>query len=113
MKERVTVVTGERGTFVADTLHADLTFHANGVVPTQWDDIARFRGVTEGDMIRYAIAKPEPLRTEHEAFREAVLGRPSEVVTMRQGMATVAVAEAVIESAVKGETVALDPVEQL
>jgi predicted dehydrogenase len=107
MKERVTVVTGDRGTFVADTLNADLTFHANGVVPTEWDDIARFRGVTEGDMIRYAIAKPEPLRTEHEAFRNAVLGRQADIVTMRQGLATVAVAEAVIESARLGRSVDL------
>ncbi|MGH8840668.1 MAG: Gfo/Idh/MocA family protein [Jiangellaceae bacterium] len=105
MKERVTVVTGDRGTFVADTLNADLTFHANGIVPTEWDDIARFRGVTEGDMIRYAIAKPEPLRTEHEAFRDAVLGREADIVTMRQGLATVAVAEAVIESARLGRSV--------
>jgi predicted dehydrogenase len=107
MKERITVVTGDRGTFVADTLNADLTFHANGIVPTEWDDIARFRGVTEGDMIRYAIAKPEPLRTEHEAFRDAVLGRQADIVTMRQGLATVAVAEAVIESARRGRSVDL------
>ena len=106
MKERVTVVTAERGTFVADTLHADLTFHANGIVPTEWDDIARFRGVTEGDMIRYAIAKPEPLRTEHEAFRDAVLGiADADIVTMTEGMVTVAVAEAVIESATSGNAV--------
>jgi predicted dehydrogenase len=107
MKERITVVTGERGTFVADTLHADLTFHANGIVRTEWDDIARFRGVTEGDMIRYAIAKPEPLRTEHEAFRDAVLGMDADIVTMRQGLATVAVAEAVLESAQEGRSVDL------
>jgi UDP-N-acetylglucosamine 3-dehydrogenase len=107
MKERVTVVTGDRGTFVADTLNADLTFHANGIVPTEWDDIARFRGVTEGDMIRYAIAKPEPLRTEHEAFRDAVLGMQADIVTMRQGLATVAVAEAVFESARLGRSVDL------
>ena len=37
MKERVTIVTGEKGAFVADTLTADLTFHANGTVPTEWD----------------------------------------------------------------------------
>src|SRR5439155_8973450 len=47
MKERVTIVTGSRGTFVADTLAADLTFYANAAVPTEWDDIARFRGVAE------------------------------------------------------------------
>ena len=30
MKERITVVTGERGAYVADTISADLTFYANG-----------------------------------------------------------------------------------
>jgi UDP-N-acetylglucosamine 3-dehydrogenase len=105
MKERVTIVTGEKGTFVADTLTADLTFFANGTVPTQWGALAEFRGVSEGDVVRYAIAKPEPLRTEHEAFRDAVLGKEADIVTMEQGLATVAVAEAVIESAGTGRTV--------
>jgi UDP-N-acetylglucosamine 3-dehydrogenase len=105
MKERVTIVTGEKGAFVADTLTADLTFFANGTVPTAWGALAEFRGVSEGDMIRYAFSKPEPLRTEHEAFRDAVLGTPCDVVTMAQGLATVAVAEAVIESASTGRTV--------
>jgi predicted dehydrogenase len=103
MKERVTVVTGDRGTFVADTLTADLTFYANGTVPTTWDSIAKFRGVSEGDVVRYAIAKPEPLRTEHEAFRDAVLGQDSGIVTMEDGLATVRVAEAVLRSAQTGE----------
>lgn len=103
-KERVTVITGDRGAFVADTLTADLTFHANGTVDTEWDDVARFRGVSEGDMIRYAIAKPEPLRSEHEAFRDALLGMDADIVTMRQGLATVSVAESVLRSAMTGET---------
>ena len=46
LKERVTIMTGERGTFVADTLTADLTFYANGSVPTTWGGIAAVpRGV--------------------------------------------------------------------
>ena len=32
MKERVTVVTGDRGTYIADTATGDLTFHANGTI---------------------------------------------------------------------------------
>lgn len=107
LKERVTIITGERGTFVADTTTADLTFYANGSIPTTWDDIAHFRGVSEGDVVRYAIAKPEPLLVEHENFRNAVLGKDNDIVTMRQGLATVEVAEAVIESARTGETVLL------
>jgi predicted dehydrogenase len=107
LKERVTIITGERGAFVADTLTADLTFYANGQIRHTWDDIANFRGVSEGDVIRFAIAKPEPLRVEHEQFRDAVLGKNADIVTMSQGLATVAVAEACIESAVKGTTVTL------
>src|SRR5664280_2324478 len=107
LKERVTVITGERGTFVADTLVADLTFYANGSVPTTWSGIAQFRGVSEGDMVRYAIAKPEPLRVEHENFRDAVLGKNADIVTMEQGLTTVVVAEAMIESARTGRTIDL------
>ena len=107
MKERVTVVTGEKGAFVADTLLADLTFHANGEIVTRWDDVAQFRGVSEGDMIRFAIDKPEPLRTEHENFRDAILGKDTDIVTMAQGLNTVRVAEAVLESAATGQSVSL------
>lgn len=104
-KERVTVITGEKGAFVVDTLHADLTFHANGNVPTEWAEVARFRGVSEGDVIRYAIAKPEPLKVEHECFRDAVLGLPADIVTMRDGLATVQVAEAILRSAASDQSV--------
>jgi UDP-N-acetylglucosamine 3-dehydrogenase len=106
-KERQTVVTGELGTFVADTVTADLTFHANGTSETTWDFLAGFRGVSEGDSIRYALGKREPLLVEHEAFRDAILGKSSEVVSMQEGVATVRVAEAVLESALSGLTVAV------
>ena len=107
-KERTTVVTGELGAFVIDTLTADLTFHANGVVASQWDEMAQFRGVREGDVIRFAFPKPEPLRTEHEAFRDAILGDSSRIVPMIAGLATVRTAEAVLVSASEGRSVALE-----
>ncbi|WP_043650037.1 Gfo/Idh/MocA family protein [Terracoccus sp. 273MFTsu3.1] len=107
LKERVTTITGELGAFVADTLTADLTFYANGSVRVVRDDIAQFRGVSEGDMIRFAIAKPEPLRVEHEQFRDAVLGKDADIVSMRQGVDTVRVAEACIESAQLGSNISL------
>lgn len=107
LKERVTVITGERGALVVDTLTADLTFYGNGRVASEWGELARFRGVSEGDMIRYAISKPEPLRTEHEQFRDAVLGLDADIVTMEEGLRTVEVAEAVISSAADGRVVRL------
>ena len=106
-KERVTVISGELGAFVADTLSADLTFYANGLVPTEWDEVANFRGVREGDVIRYAIPKPEPLRLEHEAFRDAVFGRPADIVTMEQGVAVTRIADAMLRSATSGLGVTL------
>lgn len=106
-KERVTVITGSKGSFVADTLTADLTFHANGEIESSWDAIAKFRGVSEGDVVRYAITKPEPLRTEHEQFRDAVLGQDADIVTMTQGMRTVKVAEACIESSATGTVISV------
>ncbi|WP_454295687.1 Gfo/Idh/MocA family protein [Salana multivorans] len=106
-KQRVTIVTGERGAFVADTLTADLTFYANGVVRTEWESVAAFRGVAEGDVTRYAIPKREPLRTELEAFRDAVLGRSAQHVSLAEGLATLEVAEAMLASAAAGRTVEL------
>lgn len=99
MKERVTVVTGEKGAFVADTLTADLTFHANGVVSTEWESVANFRGVSEGDMTRFAIQKREPLRVEHEKFRDAVLGLSHDVVTLQEGLHTLRTAEDLLHTA--------------
>ncbi|GLI30101.1 MULTISPECIES: Gfo/Idh/MocA family protein [Brachybacterium] len=107
-KERVTVVTGEKGALIGDTLSADLTFHANGETATNlWESMASFRGVSEGDSITYALQRKEPLVTEHEAFRDAVLGDASNIVTMREGLHTVRTVEAVLESAETEQSVAL------
>ncbi|MFC7376603.1 Gfo/Idh/MocA family protein [Brachybacterium sp. GCM10030267] len=108
-KERVTVVTGENGALVGDTINADLTFHANGEKATNlWESMASFRGVSEGDSIRYSLQRKEPLATEHEAFRDAIGGDTSNIVTMREGLHTVRTVEAVLESARAGEVVRLD-----
>lgn len=105
MKERVTIVTGERGAFVADTSTGDLTFYANGTIPLEWESVSSFRGVSEGDVIRYAFAKREPLRVEHENFRDAVLGQQTDVVTMEQGLRTLEVVEGMLRSARTGVAV--------
>ncbi|MFI7428861.1 Gfo/Idh/MocA family protein [Micromonospora sp. NPDC049836] len=105
LKERSTVVTGDKGCFVADTLTADLTFYANGAIDTEWEALRAFRGVAEGDMVRFAIPKREPLLVEHERFRDAVEGKESDIVTLRQGLRTVQVAAALLTSASDGSTV--------
>ncbi len=107
-KERLTIVTGERGAFVADTLTADLTFYENGTIATDWDALTAFRGVSEGTVTRFALDKREPLKAEHEAFRDQILGLPGEAVTLQQGLEVLRVCEASIESSKTGKTVQLE-----
>ena len=105
-KIRRTRVLGDRGMFEADTLTADLTLYRNGDHATApW--LQQQRGVTEGDMTRFAIAKPEPLGSELREVVAMARGEESGVVTLEEGLETVRVAEAVLESACTGETVHL------
>lgn len=104
-KERTTVVTGERGALVADTAMGDLTFYENGDMPVQWDQIAAFRGVSEGEVVRYALNKREPLAVEQEHFRDAILGVGSEHVSMDEGLQALRVVEGILESARTGQSV--------
>lgn len=107
-KERLTLVTGERGAFLADLLTADLTFYENGTTTSDWEAMTTFRGVTEGTVTRFAFDKREPLKMEHEAFRDRILGIPSEAVTLREGLAVLRVCEASIDSAKMRESVKLE-----
>jgi UDP-N-acetylglucosamine 3-dehydrogenase len=107
-KVRRTRVLGERGMLVADTLTADLTFFANGELRSEWAASEQARGVSEGDMTRYALARREPLLAELEAFCDLLVGMPdAPVVTLAEGLETVRCAEAVLASAAAGQTVEL------
>jgi predicted dehydrogenase len=98
LKERKIIITGEKGTFVADTLRADLTFYENGKIEIFQSELAHFRGVTQGDIHILAFEKPEPLVVEHQNFRDAVLGKPSNIVSLEEGTTTVKIADAIIKS---------------
>ncbi|HEV7752299.1 MAG TPA: Gfo/Idh/MocA family oxidoreductase [Baekduia sp.] len=106
-KVRRTRILGERGMLVADTLRADLTFYENADTPTQgWPAMQAMRGVAEGDMTRYALTRAEPLAVELQGFCALIRGEANpQVVTLAEGLETVAVAEAVLASAATGETV--------
>ena len=107
-KVRRTRILGERGMLVADTLTADLTFYENGDVGSEWSASQSMRGVSEGDMTRYALSRREPLLAELEAFIDLVEGGPEGgIVTLDEGAGVVATAEAVLASAATGESVVL------
>ena len=95
-KERLVVITGSKGAYICDTLTSDLTFFSAETTDTEWDELANFRGTSEGDVIKFAFPKSEPLRGEHESFRDAVLGKDSEIVTMREGLAVIEVSDRIL-----------------
>lgn len=107
-KVRRTRILGEKGMLVADTLTSDLTFFANGEVTSEWSAAQAQRGVSEGDMTRYALSRREPLLVELEAFCDYVAGDDdAPVVMLEEGLGTVLAAEAVLAAAASGETVRL------
>jgi predicted dehydrogenase len=103
-RRRVTVL-GERGALVADLLSADVSLFSNGSVPHEWEEMARLKGVSEGDMVRYAVMKREPLQVELENFRDAILGRSdTEMVTLDRGVAIMEVADRMLDGAAQSLT---------
>ena len=107
LKERKTIITGEKGTFVADTLRSDLTFYENGSFLNTQRELAHFRGVTQGETTIFAFDKPEALLVEHQEFIKSLSGIDSDSVTLQQASETIHVAEAIIKSARIGESIKL------
>lgn len=99
LKERVTVVTGETGIFVADTLTGDLTLHRNGQFDIDWETLSSFRGVSEGDVIRFAFAKTEPLKSELMSFFRLVNGEKNHnSVSLGEGLEVMSVLTRILTS---------------
>jgi predicted dehydrogenase len=105
-KIRRTRVLGEGGMLEADTLTGDLYFYENAQVQIDWQATQQFKGVSEGNVVRYALRREEPLRVELETFLDLLEGRDADVVTLAQGVEIVRVAEAVLESARTGQVLA-------
>jgi predicted dehydrogenase len=80
-KIRELYVTGERGMFRVDYLTQDLYFYENAITSSpDWGALRMLRGVSEGNMVRYSVAKKEPLLSELEQFLAAVeTGQPTPV----------------------------------
>jgi predicted dehydrogenase len=115
-KIRELSVLGERGMFAVDYLSRDLTFFENdhprgdgAVAAGVAEDWAahHLKGVSEGPVHVLKIEKREPLRVELEAFAEAVRDGTPPAVSPEDGIAAMAVAEALVRAAATGEHVTL------
>jgi len=101
-------VIGERGMFRVDYLTQDLYFFENAsAAEGGWEAIQMLRGVKEGRMIRYAIAKREPLRNELEQFIAAVQGQAPVPVNGQDGLCALELAQALVRSGLEHRVVEL------
>jgi predicted dehydrogenase len=103
-KVRELTVTGEGGTFVLNYLTQELYHYGHPTEPTNWDTLANMRGAGEGDMIRYALARREPLVVQWEAFLAAVAGEGRPLADGRDGYAALSTARAIQRSGATHET---------
>lgn len=104
-KERSVVVTGEKGSFYANTLTGELTLFSAGTVGVTRPELAHFVGTEQGEVHTFAFEKPEPLLIEHIAFRNAIQGKDSNYATLASAVKTMAVAEAVLVSSGEAKSV--------
>lgn len=97
-KIRELIVIGERGMFRVDYLTQDLYFYENGATATGDWPFRVLRGVSEGRMIRYVVAKREPLRAEQDAFIAAIEGDIPVPVSGRDGLRVLQLAKTIVQS---------------
>ncbi len=92
-KIRDLIINCEKGMFLADFLSQDLYFYENNYTPGPWGSLQIFRGMAEGNMIRYYIARDEPLKLELKAFVNSVLENKPFLVEGIDGLRTIKIAE--------------------
>jgi UDP-N-acetylglucosamine 3-dehydrogenase len=104
-KVRELTVTGEGGTFVLNYLSQELYRYEHPIEPTDWDTLANMRGAGEGDMIRYALARREPLLVQWETFLSALNGEGHPQASGYDGYVALSTAHAIQRSGASHETV--------
>lgn len=100
-KVRELTITGERGMFVVNYLSQELYFYENPAAPVKPDNPSWLMGedfrVDPGHMTRYEIQRKEPLRSELEAFVEAIRGGTTPLVGGEDGLRALQLVERVMD----------------
>lgn len=108
-KVREVLVLGERGLFRVDDLTQDLYFYKNALIEeSPWRAIQMLKGVSEGEMIRYAIQRCEPLKAEIQSFIQAIINDKQVPVPGDDGIVAIRLARALVESGRKNQVINLN-----
>jgi predicted dehydrogenase len=105
VKVRELTVTGEGGTFMLNYLTQELYHYGHPTAATSWDTLANMRGAGEGDMIRYALGRREPLLVQWETYLAALSGSGAPAATGYDGYAALSTARAIQRSGAVHEPV--------
>lgn len=98
-------VTCQKGMFLVDYLSQDLYFYENSYHPSQWDTLALFRGMEEGNVVKVRLTKVEPLYAELASFVDAVREHRAPLVSGQDGLNALRLAELLISSGMSGHTI--------
>jgi UDP-N-acetylglucosamine 3-dehydrogenase len=98
-KIRKLYITGEKGMFIVDYLSQDLYFYENKDLINGENYNYLVKGVSEGNMVKYAINRKEPLRAELEHFVTCVEDDEKPLVSGKDGLKALEIAINIIKSA--------------
>lgn len=107
-KIRELSVLGEKGLFLCNYLTQELTYFRNADVAPGSAGAPHPHGVSEGDVVRYPVARAEPLQLELESFLQAVGGGDPTDVDGESGLRALHLALALIESATHSRVLGQD-----
>jgi UDP-N-acetylglucosamine 3-dehydrogenase len=98
-KVREIRVLGDHGMYLVNDLTQDLYFYENGQANGKlWNGLETIKGVSEGQMVRYAIRREEPLKLELTAFVDTLLSDGRVPVDGEDGIAALRASLAIVES---------------
>lgn len=97
-KVRELSIVGAKGMYVVNYLTQDLYFYENDAVDGSWSALDVLRGVGEGNVTQFKLARQEPLRAELSTFVNAVAEDKDPLVSGRDGLEALAWAQAVVKS---------------
>jgi UDP-N-acetylglucosamine 3-dehydrogenase len=100
------LVLGERGLFRVDNQTQDLYFYENADAAVRGTTSRKtIKTVSEGEMVRYALQRNEPLKVELQEFLRAVRGDVPAQVTGEDGLAALRLALALVESGITHQVI--------
>jgi predicted dehydrogenase len=105
-KVRELSVTGDGGMLVVNYHSQDLYFYENPRAQVEWDALAGVRGPGEGDMIRFAFERREPLAVQWQSFLTAMRVGAEPPVGGTDALAALSIARAIQRSGAAHEVVA-------